>query len=236
MRRNPHLPHPTVYEPFGYASGKAALGEDGGVGFTAAWAAGSYNASASDNFLIAPGSLVYPGLAVFGGHLYANVPSTIAGLVRTLARPIGRSGTTRYLSFLVRPEGVLDEGRYSGFFGLMLGAANYDFFFAGKPGAGQLDSYVIEDVGDSGQVPSTTAAVVGQVALLVVKMEFADDMDRLTLYVNPQVGAPEPAAGIVKQDHSFSTLDTVELYSTGAFSLDEIRIGETFESVTPRAP
>jgi len=69
--------------------------------------------------------------------------------------------------------------------------------------------------------------------LLVVKAEFTDGMDRLTLYVNPQVGAPEPTTGIVKQDRAFGLLDSVLLYSTGAFSLDEIRIGETFQSVTP---
>jgi hypothetical protein len=231
------VPQPNVYEPFGYGSGETALGENGGVGFSAAWMAGGFNASVHDNYVIGSGSLVYPGLAISGGHVSSSTETSISGLSRALAQPLGQTGTTQYLSFLIQPEGVLDEGIFSGFFGLMLGSAQYDLF-TGKPGGGQLHSYVVEDRGGTGQTASTSSVVVGQVALLVVKAEFGDTTDptatdRLTLYVNPQVGAPEPATGTVKQIPAFGQFDSVLLYSTGAFSLDEIRIGDTFESVTP---
>jgi hypothetical protein len=58
------LPQPTAYEPFGYASGETALGENGGMGFSGAWTAGGFNAAVNDNFVIGSGSLVYPGLGV----------------------------------------------------------------------------------------------------------------------------------------------------------------------------
>jgi hypothetical protein len=225
-------PQPTVYEPFGYTSGETALGENGGIGFSDAWSAGGFNASVHDNFLIDSGSLVYPGLAVSGGHVHSSAQTSISGITRPLAQPIGQSGTTRYVSFLVQPEGVLDEGIYSGFFGLVLGPTIFEPFI-GKPGGGSTDAYVIEERGGTGQAASMSPTVVGQATLLVVKAEFSDGDDRLTLYVNPTVGAPEPATGTVKQDRAFDQLTSVVLYSTGAFSLDEIRIGETFESVTP---
>jgi hypothetical protein len=228
-------PQPTVYEPFGSASGQTALDENGGLGFSSAWAVGGFNASVHDNFIVDAGSLVYPGLAVAGGHVHSSAQTAISGLTRALQLPIGTSGTTQYLSFLVQPEGVLDEGIFSGFFGLSLGPTDSEVFM-GKPGGGQTDFYVMEDRGGTGQFASTTPAVVGQVALLVLKAEFSDANDRLTLYVNPQVGAPEPATGVVKQDRALGTLGSLQLYSSGAFSLDEIRIGDTFESVTPRAP
>jgi hypothetical protein len=228
-------PQPNVYEPFGYTSGENTLGESGGIGFSAPWSAGGFNATVHDNFVVVSGSLVYPGLAVSGGHVSTSAQTTIAGLSRAIAHPIGQTGpATQYLSFLVQPEGVLDDGSFNGFFGLMLGSTALELF-VGKPGGGQLDDYVMEDRGGGGQVASTSATTVGQVALMVVKVEVLGTMDRLTLYVNPQVGAPEPATGIVKQDSALGEFDSVLLYSTGAFSLDEIRIGDTFASVTPPA-
>jgi hypothetical protein len=228
-------PQPIVYEPFGYASGEAALGENGGIGFSGEWNADSVTSLVHDNFVIDSGSLVYPGLAVSGGHVHSGAQTSTAGISRPLAQAIGQSGTTRYMSFLVQPEGVLGEGLFSGFFGVVLGSTQFNLF-VGKPGGGALTSYVIEDLGGTGQVASTTAPTLGQVALLVIKGDFTDGLDRLTLYVNPLVGAPEPATGVVKQDRAFGEMGAFTLFSAGAFSLDEIRIGETFASVTPSAP
>jgi hypothetical protein len=228
-------PQPTAYEPFGYESGTSVPDEIGGIGFSAGWTAGGASASVHDNFIVESGSLVYPRLAVSGGHVHSGAQMSISGVSRPLAQPMGQDGTTRYLSFLVQPEGALGEGIFSGFFGLALGAAE-SALFIGKPGGGQLDVFVVEELGGAGQVPSTSSTVLGQVTLFVVKAEFGDPTDRFTLYVNPQVGAAEPATGIVKQDRGFGEMGSVLLYSSGAFSLDEIRVGDTFASVTPVAP
>ena len=229
-------PQPSVYEPFGEASGEALLEKTGGIGFSAAWVEGGFNASIHDNFVIESGSLVYPGLALSGGHVRSSSQPAISGISRTLEQSLGASGTTKYLSFLIQPEGVLNEGIFSGFFGLNLGGGGEPELFTGKGGGGALGFYVMENRGGSNQIASTAPVVVGQVSLLVVKAQFTDAVDRFTLYVNPQVGAPEPATGIVKEDSSFGQLPAVQLYSSGAFSLDEIRIGDTFASVTPPAP
>jgi|SRR5215471_2887703 len=232
-------PQPSVYEPFGSTTGMPARGEDGGLGFSAPWMAGGFNATVHDNFVLGSGSLVYPGLAVSGGHVSSISQANISGVSRALAQPLGQPGTTRYLSLLLQPEGALDARVSDGFFGMVLGSSSYDLF-VGAPDGGQLGSYAMQDLGGGGPVASTSAPVLGQVTLVVLKAEFGDPadpagVDRLTLYVNPQVGAPEPAIGVVKQVAAFGEFDSISLYATGAFSLDEIRIGDTFASVTPGA-
>jgi hypothetical protein len=69
--------------------------------------------------------------------------------------------------------------------------------------------------------------------MLVLKIECRQGDDRLTLYVNPKPGEPEPAKGTVKDNVRLGLVDTVVMYSTGAFSMDELRAGETFQSVLP---
>jgi hypothetical protein len=56
------------------------------------------------------------------------------------------------------------------------------------------------------------------------------------MYVNPVPGGPEPGAGLVKNNSNVSNVAGVTLYSTGAFSIDELRLGETFADVTPAIP
>ena len=97
-----------------------------------------------------------------------------------------------------------------------------------------LAPYVLEEVGGAGQVLSSVTPAVGKTVLLVVKAEFAAGNDTFTLYVNPAPGSPEPVTGAVKSDLDVGLTDFLLIYSGGAFSLDEIRLGETFESVTPR--
>jgi len=53
------------------------------------------------------------------------------------------------------------------------------------------------------------------------------------MYVNPLAGQPEPGSGFVKNDVNVSTITGLGLYSTGAFRIDELRVGQTFTDVTP---
>jgi hypothetical protein len=77
---------------------------------------------------------------------------------------------------------------------------------------------------------------VGETALLVLKAEFLQGNDRFTLYVNPTPGGPEPATGPVVTGVDLGTVSGLAIYSTGAFSIDEIRLGPTFADVTPVVP
>jgi hypothetical protein len=81
-----------------------------------------------------------------------------------------------------------------------------------------------------------TAPVIGQTALLVVKAVFGQTLDTFTLYVNPAPGGAEPTSGFTKRDANLSTVTGLTIYSTGGFGMDEIRVGETFQDVTPAVP
>jgi hypothetical protein len=107
--------------------------------------------------------------------------------------------------------------------------------FIGKPGGGSSNQYVLETRGGTGQVPSGAAVEVGHTAFLVVKAEFVNGNDTFTLYANPKPGEPQPSSGdAVKSDLDLGTVSRIGIYSTGAFTVDEIRIGTTYADVTPK--
>ncbi len=76
-------------------------------------------------------------------------------------------------------------------------------------------------------------ATVGTTVLLVLRADFTASTDKFTLYVNPTPGAPEPLVGTVKQNSDVGIVSSLTLYSTGAYGLDEIRIGTTYADVVP---
>ena len=240
----PALPTP-AYEGFDYSpAGSDLNGNNGGTGFAGPWVPGGYNASLFDNYDIAAGSLTFGSLQVSGNRVHSSAVNAIAGLTRPLSQCLGTPGTTRYISLLLRPEGTLDGGIFNGFFGLILHrpevfpGANPEppELFVGKPGGGAVHEYVLENRGGSGQVASGVQVQIGQTALLVIKAEFTDGTDKFTLYMNPAPGCPEPSLGTVKEDIDGGMISELTIYSSGEFSMDEIRIGNSFADVTPVAP
>jgi hypothetical protein len=227
-----------VYEPFGYTPGPPLLGANGGTGFTDPWHPGGFNASIFTNYTVAADSLPYPALLTSGNHVDTAAQTAISGLTRDLATPLGAPGTTAYLSVLLRPEGTVGAGPLGGFFGLYLNASTTtpnvsQDLFLGKPGISDL--YDIEDRGGTNRHFSTAAATTGATDLLVLRMDFTAGVDKFTLYVDPAAGAPEPPSGVVKQDSDVGTVGALTLYSTGAYGVDEIRIGRTYADVVPTA-
>ncbi len=215
-----------VHEPFDYAAGSALNSLNGGTGFSGPWS----NSINGPNYTIAEGSLSFAPLCATGGRMHSTAGHT--RMSRPLSASFGSDGTTRYFSFLLRPEGVLNGGDLGGFHGVQIGN-----LFIGKPGGaggGVLAPYVLEQVGGAGQVLSPFVPVIDETVLLVLKAKFAAGNDTFTLYANPTPGAPEPVAGTVKSDLDLGTPNELFIYSGGEFSLDELRVGETFESVTPR--
>jgi hypothetical protein len=204
----------------------------GGAGFTGAWAQGGFNAFAA-GYGLATTSLCYGRLRTSGGRVSGDAFPAINGILRPLEQPLGANNTTVYISFLVRPDGTLNDGIFNGFFGLTLNGSLGNDFFVGKPGGGMVDRYVIETRGGFGQVSSGAEAVVGRTALLVVKAQFLAGIDVFTLYTNPRPRRPEPSQGLVKSDLDLGVVSAIGIYSTGAFTIDEIRIGTTYADVLP---
>jgi hypothetical protein len=217
-----------------------------GAGFGGPWAQGGFNVSASA-YAASGGSLPYvnghgkggnngnAGFQVSGGSISGEAFTAISGALRPLAQPLGADNTTVYLSFLIRPQGTLNGGAFNGFFGLTLNGSLGNDLFIGKPGADALTQYVLETRGGGGQIPSGASTIVNQTALLVVKAQFLTGHDIFTLYVDPVVGGLEPTTGAIKSDLDLGVVSAIGVYSTGAFSIDEIRIGTTFADVTPAA-
>jgi hypothetical protein len=225
-----------AYEGFDYSPGVVLNGNNGGTGFSGPWAPGGFNASLHDNYDIAAGSLTFGSLQVSGNRVHSPAVNAIAGLTRPLSPCVGTPGTTRYFSFLLRPEDTLDAGIFNGFFGLILHqpSANPELFI-GKPGGGAVHDYVLENRGGANQVASGVQVEVGKTAFLVIKAQFTESNDTFTLYMNPTPGCPEPGQGIVKQDIDNGIITELTIYSSGEFSMDELRVGNTFADVTPVA-
>ena len=228
-----------AYDGFNYSPGGDLAGNAGGSGFVGAWAPGGFNASISTNYDVAAGSLPFPGLLTGGNRVATGSTDAIAGVSRALASPLGANASTTYFSMLLRPEGTLGAGVFNGFFGLTLETATEPELYFGKPGGGATGQYVVEDRGGSGQVTSGVDAVVGQSVLLVLRAQFGAGPaanDVFTLYVNPTPGGPEPAGGALKNDSNIGPVTGLTIYSTGAFSIDELRVGTSFTDVTPVVP
>ena len=206
-----------------------------GDGFSGAWQQGGFNVF-SAGYAASETSLSFGGLQTSGGRVSSAAVSSINGAVRNLAQPIGADNTTVYLSFLIRPQGTLNGGVFNGFFGVTLNGSFGQEVFTGKPGGGAVEEYVLENRGGAGQVSSGTPAVVGQTAFLVVRADFLPGNDLFTLYTNPAPGGLEPTGGIVKTDLNLGVVSRLGIYSTGAFAVDEIRLGTTFADVAPRSP
>ena len=223
-----------AYDAFDYApAGSDLLGNAGGSGFATSWRAGGFNASNHSNYDIQGGSLSFGGLRTNGNRVQSSSIQAIGGLTRDFNTPLGAPGTTRYISFLLRPEGTLNAGAFNGFLGVVIEQPLEPELFIGKPGGGAVNRYVMEDRGGAVQTVSTTAPVVGETVFFVLKAVFATGNDQFTLFVNPVPGAPEPVGGLTKSNSDVGNVAGLTIYSTGAFSADEFRLGETFADVTP---
>ncbi len=217
---------PIVYEPFDYAPAGADLhGKNGGSGFAGLW-------TGDTNYDLGVDSLAFGGLTTSGHHMVTGAGGSITEITRLLSAARGTAGTTSYLSFVVRPEGTLGQGAFNGFFGLRLNSSLGGGLFIGKPGGGAVNEFVLENDGGAQQVTSGVAAEVGEEYLLVLRADFTNGNDTFTLYVNPTPGAPEPISGTIKNDLDLD-IHGMTIYSTGAFSIDEIRLGDTFAAVVP---
>ena len=221
------------HDGFAYPANALLPGQNGGEGFSGSWLAGVNAGVTSSRFQVISPSLSYPGLATGGLRLRAT-SGTAQGARRLLAQPLGTDGTVRYLSILVRPDATPAASSY---FGLqLLGSAGADLF-AGKPGGGATQKYVLENAGGGGQVATMRDVTANAVVLLVLRLEFNAGNDHISLYVNPALGAAEPAvADAVKTDLNLGTSVVPALTGPAAWSADELRVGDTFASVTPPAP
>ena len=238
LRQSPRAPPATapqtatllVYEPFDYPAEASLVGQTNGVGFAGPWIPGGFNAQLSDVQNMKAGALTYLNLATRGAcHVSVAAPpagvQAIAGVGRQFPTNLATPGATYYLSFLYRLDGE------DGYASVVLGTGQGRELAIGK--SRSANPFHLAQRGGVGRVYTSDDAVVGQTAFLVVKMEFQDGPDRFTLHLNPIPGQPEPDTGVVKDDMDLAEATHLFLYSRAAWSVDELRLGTTWEAVTP---
>lgn len=224
-----------AYEGFNYPvtnlpRGTPLNGQNGGTGFSGPWSVLPGSPTPPTNYVInTTGSLSYPGLSTSGNQASIEQSSQINGLRRSFSQDL--NGQVYYLSALIRPLGTVATAQ---FFGLALDSLGGTDVFVGKPG--NANQWSLENVGGTGQSRSNYTAVSGQTDLLVLKMDLTSGLDEFTLWVNPILGPTDPPSfSAFKGDVNVGELDGLVLYSTGAFAIDEIRLGTSFAEVTPAA-
>ncbi len=232
-----------AYESFSYAGGSNLNGLNGGIGWANAWSEPSFGTGNPDDLVpetIQGGSLAFGSLASAGNRVVTG--GRYSYDIRNLGAALGAAGTTRYASFLIRRDTVGPDPVNNGpdYGGLVFGdEKNPNSLFVGKPGGGTVGNYALENGNGTGQVASSRPEALGTTALLVVRFDFTAANDTFRLYVNPTPGGPEPStADATKTDLNISSLVGVSI-STGAaatWSIDEIRVGNTFADVVAPVP
>ena len=231
LQPGPSYPGLLAYEGFANGDdGAELLGLKTGQGFEGVWSLGGANPIPDPTYRIARGSLQYPDLSTSGNRVTASVtPSGQSRVRATLGQPWW-AGRPWYLSFLVRPESQETDRRGLPYFGIELASAPAQpEMFVGRSTRGNRDRYCLYT---NGQAPSDLEVKVGQTSLLVLKVEYPPGKCHVTLFTNPIPGEREPSNKFYA-DFRLSRISDVILVSNQPYSIDELRVGNSFESVTP---
>ncbi len=222
-----------AYDGFNYSPVGSDLRDHGGggsFGFSTGWNFPTLN---NHQFDVGASTLSDSSgtLPVTGNHATSVAFGANRNVERVLDTPLGVSGTTAYFSFLMRPEGVLGEGAYDGWFAFTL-RGTWDLSLGRSS---DRTKYSVGRAGaPSSRVFSNVHAAVGETRLFVLRADFADGADTYSMYIDPTPGAAEPLVpDAVATSFDLGTVTRVGISGPGAFSFDELRIGTTFCDVTP---
>ena len=211
---------PVSYEGFDYQADANLDTLNGGAGFRDAWTVKQANVPITIN----PFGLTYPGLLSTGRSARFEIvhdeqerrPPIHTSVSRHLASSYGQPGTEVWTSFLIRPF----KNTYST-------TVSYNRISTGK----LYGSYSIAGV----------PAEDGKTYLVVTRSNFQHGPDLLTTWVNPTPGRlpldSEATTQTRQEDNGESDILTisVEAYIKGGNDIDELRMGPTYQAVTPAA-
>ena len=211
---------PASYEGFDYPPDANLDALNGGSGFKDAWSVKQANIPIKINSF----GLTYPGLLTTGKSVHFEIlhdesegrNPTHTSVLRHLACTYGKSGTEVWTSVLIRPV----RNTYTT-------TISYNRISTGK----LYGSYSIAGV----------PAEDGKTYLVVTRSNFQNGPDLLTTWVNPIPGKmpldSEATMQSRQEDNNESDIlaIAVEAYIKGGDDIDELRMGPTYQSVTPVA-
>gem|GEM_PF-805969 len=184
----------------------------------------------TDTYTVSEGSLFGGGLLPSGNMLTAKATSSISGIAFDIPSDalISREDDI-YIGFLVRPEGIIGEGIWGGYFGVGVKFRNQKGILFGKPGnssAPNDKSYAVDQQG--GPILKTTGArlEVGKTSLLVARLE-------RTKPTKPGLNTSEDVTGEEISPSVLKTADTKTPPAPG--SLGENIIGKIVTFKIPEA-
>lgn len=216
-----HADAPFAYEGFEYGSSPNLLGKNGGFGWSTAW--GKINQITTG---VIDEDLTYPGLATAGGS--AITPPFPSNDFTAYSRGLDSyDASSVYISFLFRPNigfgfgGGLAFGPFAN--GMVVGADTATGLYGLWTPPGNLSA------------DSDVAMAQGETVLLVAHIEATENGTTWSLFVNPTVGEPEPATADATLSVPSALPQNAMIFNDGGFSTDEIRLGQTWESVLPAA-
>ncbi|MFM7300911.1 MAG: hypothetical protein ACKO1R_07215, partial [Crocinitomicaceae bacterium] len=194
------------------------------------------------------GSLTYPNLAASTG----NKANFVAGNAEDVNKAISGISGTGYYSFLLNlsnttaltsaTAGVLFTG-----FGATSGASVTNFAARVLIKTGVSPNTFVLGIqntvgGTTTQTFTPTEYPVGTTVFVVVKLNASVSPIQASLFINPIPGAPEPAPSISNSSGTATFGNFASIFlrqsgsvtsGTGDLQFDEIRVGTTWESVTP---
>ncbi len=217
---------PLAYDGFGNGPLADLHGSVGGTGWNGAWADVMGDVVTGIN---GPG-LSYPGLATSRGAARSLTSDSVYPISRYWrsfgALPAGT--TTLYVSFLIRSDEAFGWG------GLLFGTWPQAMIVGVPAGMGtfglQLSEGLSEGLGDDSPVP--LAADTTYLCVVKITKNAQGNGSTWRLYVNPTVGAAEPAVPAAQyQGPALPTALNID--NGGGFTTDEIRVGTSWSAVLP---
>ena len=198
------------------------------------------------SYIVTNGSLADPSGLLFRGSNSVYTTGGFAGRFFTTPVNWATPGIPMYFSILIRPANTPATNHYYGLqiFSNAANTGNGHDLFVGKNGSGpnwglEYTTNSISGTTTSAvpvDVYSSTPAAANQTVLLVVRIDFNfGSPDVFSLYVNPTPGNAEPAVASATITNDIGTENGIALNTGngGDAFFDEIRLGQTFASVTP---
>jgi PEP-CTERM motif len=242
-------------EGFDYSAGDI-VGQNGGAGWTAAWAnpasggtapwgtGGTMGNRKGDALATVPG-LNYPGLDTSGGALNAGALSAYRSWDSSSL--FASTGNSFWISFLVDP---ISGGAASSAYALPFAensptvAPDYQKGSGAKFSTGSTAWSVTLDIpglenGSGYTTPPSLSLMMDQANLIVMEFNYnGSGADSIQLWVNPTLGGSTPQLSDPTTTTGNGWLDPLGEFmiksgSGVTASFDEIRIGNSFSDVTP---